>query len=387
MRKLKRELYDSMKNKFNPKILIVSCNGMGTGGTQRVIMQIVRGLSKEYQFDLLEFTMDKGHYEKEFIQYGGGIFRIPFYSGKSSMIKRIDYYLRGIYILRRVRNILKQNGPYVAIHCNNYLESAFCLFAAKIQKIPVRICHAHGYFGEMNTRARKIYLKICRKIILKNANKIVGCSQNAINMLFGADIGTVIPNAVDTRNFSVDKYSKTKLNNLKMIQVGQYCENKNQLFSIEVLYRLVKKEPSATLTLVGFGSYKANIDNKVIEYGLSSNVNFVDGNSDIAEALSRNNVFLFPSKKEGLGIAPIEAQNMRLMCFVSDTVPKEIDIGMCRFLPLSLGPKVWSDEILQYFRTEKDVEFTIDGERYNPESIIQQYHNLYESENEVKYDN
>lgn len=35
------------------RILLVSCEGLGNGGVQAVIMSIVRNLHKEYLFDIL----------------------------------------------------------------------------------------------------------------------------------------------------------------------------------------------------------------------------------------------------------------------------------------------------------------------------------------------
>ena len=74
------------------RILLVSCEGLGNGGVQAVIMSIVRNLHKEYLFDILLFTSEKRYYDEEFLTYGGQIFRIPRYEGKNQFRKKIYYY-------------------------------------------------------------------------------------------------------------------------------------------------------------------------------------------------------------------------------------------------------------------------------------------------------
>ena len=41
------------------KVLMVSCEGLGHGGVQDVIMNIVRGGSDKQHFDILVFTNEK----------------------------------------------------------------------------------------------------------------------------------------------------------------------------------------------------------------------------------------------------------------------------------------------------------------------------------------
>ena len=58
---------------------MVSCEGLGNGGVQAVMMNIIRNMHKEYLFDMLLFTSEKRHYDDEFLTYGGKIYRIPRY--------------------------------------------------------------------------------------------------------------------------------------------------------------------------------------------------------------------------------------------------------------------------------------------------------------------
>ena len=48
------------------KVLLVSCEGLGRGGVQSVIMSIVKGLSDKFIFDIVLFTSEKRYYDDEF---------------------------------------------------------------------------------------------------------------------------------------------------------------------------------------------------------------------------------------------------------------------------------------------------------------------------------
>lgn len=358
-------------------ILLVSCFGMGNGGIQNVLMQIVRGLSDKYIFDVLVFTNKEGYYEEEFKSYGGNVFRIPNYNGSSATLNRINFFFRGMKIYRESRKIIKVNGPYVAIHCNNYYESAFCLKAAYKEDVPIRISHAHGYFGDMSTPLRKSYLSFCRRTIDKYATNFIGCSKLALMELFNRNNGFVISNSINTEKFDYTKFARSESASPRFIQVGQYCDNKNQAFTIDVFRQLIVRYPDATLNLVGFGTYESQLRNRINEYKIEEKVTFTPGTADVAYNLSNSDIFLFPSKHEGLGIAAIEAQVMHLKCFASDTVPEEINVGLCEFLPLNLGAEAWSNRIVEYWENRNESSVDLNYERFMPEKIIKQYEDLY----------
>jgi glycosyltransferase EpsF len=332
-----------------PKILMVSCEGLDRGGTQAVMMNFIRNLSDLYCFDILLFTNGVRYYDKEFLSYGGKIIRIPHYNGKSQWRKKIDYYIRGIPLFFKIKRALKKNGPYHAIHCNNEYESALCLLAAKIVGIPVRISHSHSICRSSNVAA-KILNGFYGKLLNKYSTQRIGCSRDACKALFGESVNSVVfNNPYDDSKFDPEKYENQINTTFTLIQVARYNHNKNQLFSFEILKILKEKKKDVLLKLVGFGKerYINLLMEKAKTLDILNNIVLLDGNStDIPKELSKSDVFLFPSQKEGFGIALIEAQAMGLTCFVSDSVPRTTDAGGCIYLPLKDGPEKWASKIL-----------------------------------------
>ena len=85
---------------------------------------------------------------------------------------------------------------------------------------------------------------------------------------------------------------------------------------------------------------------KVRELNLLGSVIFTGVIENTYAYLSASDMFVFPSRYEGLGIVLIEAQANGLKCIASDRVPIEADAtGNVRFLPLEDG-KAWVNEMM-----------------------------------------
>lgn len=361
---------------LKPKILMVSCEGLGRGGVQAVIMSYVRNLKESFTFDILLFTNDERYYDAEFLTYGGKIIRIPHYSGIRWFRKRIDYYIRGISLFFKVKSALKKNGPYQAIHCNNSYEAALCLMAAKKVGIPIRICHSHTICTSSNIFA-KILNGIYIWLINRASTHKIGCSLDACKALYGDDEHyNVLNNSYDDVVFDPAKYDNCENSKFVITQIGRFDNNKNQLFSLEIMSFFVKEKKNVLLKLIGFGDeeYVDCLKQKAKELNIENYVLFVDGNTaNIPFELSQSHAFLFPSKKEGFGITLIEAQAMGLTCFVSDSVPKTTNVGGCIYLSLNDGPKKWSSEILKTPCLRKKYDCT----QFKSSEVVKQIALLY----------
>lgn len=362
------------------KILLISCKGLGKGGVQAVLMSIVRKLSHLYIFDIVLLTNAKGYYEEEFLSYGGNIYRIPVYDQKKSFLQKFRFFFMPFLIYKGTRDIIKNNGPYCAIHCNNYYESAYCLKAAHLENIPVRICHIHACMNHPNKLVEAIRKQNLRQIEKFSTNRIA-CSDRAYASVFGnKETPDVFVNSYNAQKFNRSNYIKENPENLIITQVGYFSPNKNQLFSIRVLSHLKNHLPDVRMNLVGFdvNGYKAILDKEIDLLGLNEHVTFWPSDADIPKLLSKSTLSMIPSKAEGFCIVAVESQAMGVPVFASDALPNASNAGGCMYLPLELGPEVWANKILEWYQENKNNAYNFDCTKFEEDSVIQKYKELYE---------
>lgn len=363
------------------KILEVSCNGLGSGGVQRVIMNIVAELHEEYAFDVLVFTEGPDFYDDTFRTFGGTIYRIP--NKQFCFKKNIDSYIRGPRIFFGTLKILREHGPYSAIHCHNYFESAFCLLAAKAAGVKIRITHSHNDASNVPfSKARVLKQRLLQPIVNQYATIRIGCSRNASNYLFGKDTPALtVLNGIELKPFASGKQNSGYKagERIKLLHVGNFIPQKNQLFLVDLMSELRKRNLDFHLTMVGGSeeSYRELVIRRIHEEGLEEFITILPSDSDIPEQMRKADLFLFPSLFEGLGIVLIEAQASGLHSLVSGSVPPEADLGNIRYLS-SLEVPLWADAVQETIQRGQPRVF-VDMEKYDIKNVAEDYRRIYQS--------
>ena len=150
------------------------------------------------------------------------------------------------------------------------------------------------------------------------------------------------------------------------------------MFLIRVFSEVIKLRKNSRLIIVGHGSLESEIRNEINMLGIEEYVDILPQDTNIPEILSVMDYFLLPSLYEGLGIVLIEAQAMGVQCFASNYVPKEADIGLCKFLSLEIGVEGWAKSIDEYISENK--YGNIDNEKlnkYNIKNVVLDLEKIY----------
>ena len=364
------------------KVLRIAFNDLGHGGIQSRIMVVAEKLKEDIEEDIIVFNSKEAYYDKEFEKYGR-IFRCPNYEGKSKFRKQIDYYVRYNKIKRDVINILKNYGPYDVVHSHTFFEAAPCLAAAKKMGVPVRIAHSHNTAMPDKRKfplkqLSEIYRRIYRKIILNNATELIGCSQAAADYLFGKGKGRPVYNCVNCEKFNLSDYPKKDWTELRLIHVGNFLPQKNQLFLIDVFEEILKIKPDSKLILIGRPStYLDTVLGKIKEKKLEDKIDILPHDSNIAEELAKADYFIFPSQFEGFGNVMLEAQAMGLPCFASTEVTREVDCGLTTFYQLDDGAACWAKNIVEYFDKNGAHKYPADMSRFTEDAFAQEFLRIY----------
>jgi glycosyltransferase involved in cell wall biosynthesis len=319
--------------------------GMDRGGVETWLMHVLRQLkagasssdTRRFQMDFLAPEDRHYAYTDELQALGSQIF--PCLGLSKPLLYAANF-----------QRILREHGPYDAVHVHVHHFSGYVLHLARQAGIKVRIIHSHIDTSSIESNvnwSRKFYNTLMKWWIDRNATIGLAASQMAAADLLnptwendsrwrilccGIDLAPFRDSIALRRAYAFDK---TKLraefeipaDALVIGHVGRFEPQKNHHFLLEIAAEVAKIEPNIRLVLLGIGSLRAEIEAKAVELGLADRVLFLGTRPDVPRLMiGLMDIFLFPSLYEGLGLVSIEAQAAGIPCILADTVPPEADL-------------------------------------------------------------
>lgn len=339
-------------------------SSMNRGGAETMLMNLYRHIDREkLQFDFVCHTMDKCDFEDEIYKLGGKIYRIKSL-GNSGVFSYIS----------NLRTVIKENGPYLAIHSHTDMQAGIANIAAIGTGIPIRICHSHNtnWGHPVNIRNSVLY-KLLKLIGRITATDFVACGIEAGEFFFGVKAVKhnkvkILNNGIDVEKFihvndalcnKLEKEFKIKENDLIIGHIGRFYEQKNHKFIIDIARCMKENNLNFKFILVGKGPLLESIKEKVYDMDLSENVIFLGVRTDIDVLLNLFDVLIFPSLYEGLPLTLIEAQAAGLPSVISDNITDELDLGLNLIHRLSLDDplNIWINKLQKVTKREKKEDF------------------------------
>jgi glycosyltransferase involved in cell wall biosynthesis len=117
-----------------------------------------------------------------------------------------------------------------------------------------------------------------------------------------------MPNAIDHGRFSAQSASNpTEGGELRLINIGSFVQKKNQRFLLHVLLRLRNNGVNATLTLVGDGPLRQQVEKEALALGLENHVRFVGNVSNVESMLWACHLYVHSASYEPFGLVILEA--------------------------------------------------------------------------------
>jgi glycosyltransferase involved in cell wall biosynthesis len=327
--------------------------GMNRGGTETWLMHILRHIDRErFQMDFLVHTAQLCAYDDEIRALGSKVIPCPLSRSKPWLYAR------------NFKRILRECGPYDIVHSHVHHFSGYVLRLAKQVGVPVCIAHSHLDTSNVDAQAgllRRGYLNLMQQWIACYATIGMAASQKAAVALFGSTWDAdpqrqILYCSVDLTSFQklVDSVAvRTELgippDAFVISHVGRFDAQKNHGFLVEIAAEVAKREPSMRLLLLGHGSLRPNIEQKVAQLGLTDRTIFAGVRHDVPRIMQgAMDVFLFPSLHEGLPLALLEAQAANLPCIFSDNITDEVEVvkPLMRRISLSQPPSTWAEAVL-----------------------------------------
>lgn len=357
--------------------LIIAYNDLNNSGVPSVIYQTIKALHNDFNFDIVVFDNDLFYYEKLINEGIENIKIINLQKEKpKSELGRVIYKLFSKPNFQYKESLrLMKSKKYDVIHSFQEYYGWPILKAAKKMNISKRIAHCNI----IHDKNHYFSVKRNRKKVLKYATTFVGVTKDCCKNAWSGKEYIVIHNGYDESKFKLTD-SKLRESELVLTHISTYSENKNQLFSIEVMKELKLLYPKARLRIVGAvreKGYFSRMRKAIDEGGIHDWVDVVDGSNGVESFPAKTTFYILPSKHEGASLVVIEAQACGIKVFASTGVPQEMNVGGITYLDLNDGPKKWAEVIYEEFKKSGNARTAYDTTSFSSENFKNNISKLY----------
>lgn len=359
------------KNKISVAML---ANNLELNGISTVIMNYCTNLDlKKFSVTLLVGkNIDSGH-RQTCERLGIKIVELP-YRKKNTLA-----YLNAL-------NKSMAEGKFDIVHVHgNQAAIALELFIACVNGVKVRIAHSHN----TTCVSMKVH-KLMKPFFKRVYNHGFACGQQAGEWLFEKRKFTVIPNGFITEKFKFDENLRLQIREELSLQdklvlghVGRINDQKNQTYLLKIFKAVAEKDERAVLLMVGTGPMLDEIKQQIEVHPYKDRIILYGETATPEKMYMAMDVFVFPSKYEGLPVTLLEAQISGLSCVVSSSVTDEVVIGRnVEMLSLDKSPDIWATKILAMEKCDRK-EFYKDEqqniEKYEIMNSVKLLENMYRS--------
>ena len=235
--------------------------------------------------------------------------------------------LKNIKAFSKLNKYLK-NNKLDLIHCHTPVGGVAGRVIGKWNKVPRIIYTAHGFhFFDGAPKINWIVYYPIEKILSKFTDTLITINKEDYERAktFYAKKVEYIPGVgIDIekiQNIKVNREQKRKelglsMDDIVLLSVGELSSRKNHITPIRALVKLNNK--NIKYLIAGKGPLESYLKEEIKKLGLENQVKLLGYRKDIYELNKISDIFIFPSKQEGLPVALMESLICGLPTICSD---------------------------------------------------------------------
>lgn len=306
-----------MDNKSTrPLSILLLGTQMATGGAQKVLLDQAHWFHQRGHKVVVAFFYDKENLLAKW--QAGSDFPIidlkAFQNGGGGIVNGL-LIVKGLFSLWRLLRREKCDVIETFTHDSNMLA----LPVAWLAGVPVRIATHHGVIENFPRWRERIHTWQVNHGI---AQLLVAVSsrikQQAILEGVNDDRITVIKNGIAPLSFEgvnksgLRKEAGLKDDDLFAVSVGRLVYQKAHSILIQAMPSILKEYPNLKLGICGDGVLRSELEAQILRLELSDSVRLLGIRDNVSSFLAVADVFVLPSRWEGLPIALLEAMSAGL---------------------------------------------------------------------------
>ena len=302
-------------------LYVTSLSGVRINGFMRSAIVAAKSLGIEFTMACNMDDADMELYNEDCKEYGIKTVHIDFDRnplGKKNLLAKKQLFQ------------LMEKEKFDAVHCNTPIGGVIGRICAKKANIPYVIYQAHGFhFWKGAPLKNWLFYYPVERYLARYTDVLVTINHEdyqrakKFHLKDGGRVEYVHGVGVNMSKVSevtVDR--ERKRNELGIpenaelfVTVGELIDNKNQVTAIDAFEKA--KITNAHLIICGQGERMEYLRSYIKSKGLASCVHLLGFRQDITEVLKASDVFVFPSLREGLPVALMEAMACGLPCVAS----------------------------------------------------------------------
>ena len=219
----------------------------------------------------------------------------------------------------RLAQIIKDEKIDI-IHAHTRVSQVASILASRFTGVPY-VTTCHGYF---KLRARRIFDTWGKKVIA-----ISDAVKDHLRYDFDVDKDriSVIYNGIDAGRFTrhYSEQEKAGIRNTLGLKdapvigtIGRLSQVKGQKYLVQAIADVIDRKKDVQCLIVGDGDQRLALENLARALNIKDSVHIVPSGLGTPEFLAVMDIFVFPSVKEGLGIALLEAMAAGKACVASE---------------------------------------------------------------------
>jgi glycosyltransferase involved in cell wall biosynthesis len=232
-------------------------------------------------------------------------------------LNRSRYHRFSLAIVRDLYRLMKQKNIHI-VRTHRYRANLYGRLAAWLSGVPITIISLHDNYN----KDMRLERRIANKILSKVTDKMIAVSESIkkdIIQYDGIDSSKilVIPNGIDTEKFKpegnfadISEELSFKRSDIVVGFVGRIVPAKGLEYLIDAFSYIKKGFTNSWLLIVGEGGIMGELRERTKKNNVQDSVIFAGKRRDIADVLSRTDIFVMPSIAEGLPNALLEAMAM-----------------------------------------------------------------------------
>ena len=221
-------------------------------------------------------------------------------------------------MIPKLAKVMKQENPDVV---HTHLDVIkYAVAAAKLSGVKKCVHTVHNVADkEAEGRIQKITNKLYFKLgwstpvalspeVKRTIVDFYDLPENKVPVIYnGIDLSRCLP-----------KESYGAEETMTLLHIGRFNEQKNHKGLLEMFRKLKASHPQCRLELIGDGELRAEMEVHAQKLGIADSVSFLGSQSNVYPYLQKADLFVLPSKYEGMPMTIIEAMGSGLAVVAAD---------------------------------------------------------------------